>query len=274
MNMSFNNLKTQHIFEDILKNYFNTTNLNNISSKLINSLIIKGHNNIEFSSSLKSDSKDYFFKGFFSLLESLTSINRKYFSWATVKLYYSIFYFTRSFLNCKDIIIVRFKRDFFYFRNNINLNPIKIPGTHKNDHKASFYVNNLLFPNEFLLTNLINGISVYDWMMQKREEINYKNRTFHEPIIPDFLRYFYDNISKGNTRKIIYEYLHDDSYCFDDDHICVSVPIKRMQLTYAAIIEENLIPVFSNEKHKQIVDIATSNKYLLPLTDYLFEENE
>jgi len=59
--------------------------------------------------SLEEDSKDLYFKGILTLSEALYGISKCLFSWATVRLYYSIFYFLRCSLATKHYAIIRNK---------------------------------------------------------------------------------------------------------------------------------------------------------------------
>ena len=61
------------------------------------------------SNDIKQDAIDFFYSGILSFAEGIDSIFLKRFSWATVKLYYSIYYLIRASMAAKGYATLRCK---------------------------------------------------------------------------------------------------------------------------------------------------------------------
>lgn len=70
----------------------------------------------DFAELLESEIASYYYKALLSYIESLPAIENKLFSWATVRLYYSVFYSIRAFLACENISILRQRRSLYYIK--------------------------------------------------------------------------------------------------------------------------------------------------------------
>ena len=81
-----------------------------------------------------------------SYAEGLRAITTNNYSWATVKLYYSVFYASKAFLACKGIALLRAERKMFYLKAR-NGEKIKKCREHT-DHKATMLTLIDLFKNQ------------------------------------------------------------------------------------------------------------------------------
>jgi uncharacterized protein (UPF0332 family) len=180
---------------------------------------------------LKKDAADLYFKGIYSLTDAIYCISQGRHSWSVVKIYYAVFYLLRCSLATKSIAFIK-NRGIYTIELKIGKKPVKRDtGKYKSqdirgDHKTTIatYVQ-LVGDSDILQTNTINGILFYDWLMNLREQINYRERIFHEPD----QRYFYASLfDKKTARNQIETYIEDDSfvYCFDEDHCCLAAPLK------------------------------------------------
>ena len=105
--MSFDRLRTQEECERLV----GCTNLADWSSRraAFERLVLTSHQELTLESALLEDGKDFYYNGLLSLSEAIQSMHHRLFSWATVKAYYSIFYFLRSSLALRRYSLVRNK---------------------------------------------------------------------------------------------------------------------------------------------------------------------
>src|ERR1035441_9769374 len=82
---------------------------------------------------LRADAADYYYSGWVSFLDALHGINRGFYTWATVKLYYTVFYTFRSSLALDDICAFHVDRSPFTVVAQVGGSPVSCtdPGTHK-----------------------------------------------------------------------------------------------------------------------------------------------
>lgn len=181
---------------------------------------------------LAEDAKSYYYSAIVSIGDAVQGIQREMFSWSTVKLYYSVFYSLRAILavhKCAILYhVVGQKGTPYRLLAAAGQAPTKISG---NTHKVVLQQYTLQFPGAPMVTQLIGLDKPFDWMMDRREETNYKNAKFHEPAAPVFFK----NIASGNIRQILLAYIHDNgAYAFDPDHAILALPIAAIQAAKTA----------------------------------------
>jgi hypothetical protein len=195
---------------------------------------------------LKSDANSYIYSSIVSMGDATLGINRKLLSWATVKLYYATFYALRSLLAINNICI-------FYMKNSSKSTPFIInvqPGeTAKkgsgNTHKLVLETFKKYHVEPYLISQPIDFKDPLEWLIEKREEANYKNAKFIEPQVPKHFK----KIIKYGTRRIIQEYLNDttDIYLFDSDHAILAYPLKTIQFAYNKLLKSRNIAIDQEE---------------------------
>lgn len=80
-----------------------------------------------------------------------------------------------------------------------------------------------------LLSNNIDGMDVYLWMIKKREEVNYKDMDFHDPGAPDFWSVLHSEIKQCGIKAVFDKVVNDNwLYCFQDEYAILGVPTKRV----------------------------------------------
>ena len=211
-----------------------------------------------FKQYLDSDVGFYYYKALLSFMESLPAIENGNFSWATVRLYYSVYYATKATLACRHIAIVRAERRLFYVKANSGETFVKCTDT--TDHKASMYtLRNLYGSVDKLLTQTIDGKLSYEWMMDKREEVNYKDIEFHDPNPPDFWETIHQDVVNHSIVHVVNTLVEDEwLYCFQDDYAVLGIPTKRLLLTVEDIKNTGL-NVIINSEQKSFIE-AYSNR--------------
>lgn len=105
------------------------------------------------------------------------------------------------------------------------------------DHKGTILTLCRLFKNlDPLLSNNIENVSAYHWMMKKREEVNYKDIDFHDPNPPEFWETISSEMQHQDIKSIVEKLLNDNwLYCFQEEYAILAVPTKRLMLTVDTI---------------------------------------
>lgn len=208
------------------------------------------------SSELRDDAKDLYFKGLLSFFEALKSVESKLFSWATVKFYYSLYYFLRCTMAVNGVALVR-QKSLFYLKALEGESPVsKSNKKYNSDHSGTinFYID--LFSSDLLLSQSIDTTNAYDWLMNKREQVNYRERHFNEPSYSEFWDVIANQIANGNFEKILKDYIHDKYIlCFQEEHAVLGIPIKRALLTKEKLDAESIDISLSNERKKILLDL-------------------
>lgn len=194
----------------------------------------------ELTIDLKKDAADIYFKALFSLSDAINGIYHGRHSWAAIKIYYSVFFLLRCSLATNK----------FAFLKNNGIYTLKIAKGEKperrdcgklsgervtGDHKTTIFTFISLFKDtDILQSNHVENKVVYEWLMELRNQINYRERTFTEPVNKYFFSSLFD---RGKIKNQIETYLNDELfvYCFDIDHCSLAAPLKL-----AAIVREQL----------------------------------
>src|SRR6266498_1429744 len=208
-------------------------------------------------SELKEDAKDLYFKGLLSLFEALSSINNRLFSWATIKIYYSLYYFLRCTMAVSGVALIR-QKSLFYLKAIDGESPVsKGNKKYNSDHSGTInYFIDLFKGSDILLTQLIDTTNAYDWLMNKREQVNYRERTFNEPGYSEFWDYIASEVIEGNLEKIIEEYIKDPFIlCFQEEHAILAIPLKRALLTKKKLEEEKINIALTREQRKLLLKL-------------------
>lgn len=173
---------------------------------------------------LGNDAADYLYNGALSIGDATRAIERSLFSWATVKLYYSTFYLARSILASNGRAVVYKGTKPYGLSCGAGDVASKRSGT---THKAvlGYFASSL--PNSPLLSQDIAATDPLDWLMARREEVNYTNSRFVEPMPP---RHF-EVIAREGLRRSIAAYVKDETslYAFDPDHAMLALPIQALK---------------------------------------------
>lgn len=211
---------------------------------------------------IEDEIASYYYKALLSYIESIPALTNKLFSWATIRLYYSIFYAIKAYLACNNIAILRAERRLFYVKAKEGEFFKKCDDT--TDHKGTISTLCNLFKNsDFLLSNNIDGIDVYQWMMSRREEVNYKDMDFHDPDAPDFWGVINKEIAQYGIDKVVDKLVNDHwLYCFQDEYAILGVPTKRLILTVDEI-----------HRFGKVINISTEKKELIDSMSNLLSEN-
>ncbi len=208
---------------------------------------------------IKDDISSFYYKSLLSFSEGIAAISRKNLSWATVKLYYSVYYGLRCSLLCRQVVILRAGTYLYYIRLKYSTKYERAPKC--NDHAATYEIYaNLFKTSDFLLSNsLEDNKDVYKWLTSCREIINYKEAVFQDPNISDLWRKIVAEISDKNIRTLLVKYLDEkNTYCFSPDDAILAVPTNRL-FTVAQEIRNEHVRSMTNEQKSWVASILNKS---------------
>lgn len=260
--MSFDRYRAQTYCETILGcNDFD--DFYKISHARIESFTLDINNSFALSNSLKEDAKDLYFKGCQSLTESILNFNNKLYSWAVIKAYYATFYLIKADFAIRDYALIRHKC-IYYLKASNGATPITKGRNGSNrtdysgDHKSTLnYYKDLFSGSDILLSQEIEGQTAYQWLMKKREQINYQERHFNEPNRPEFLDFISQKVETGNLLNLLEEIKNDVRYVltFQPEYASLAIPYKRAILTKKNFEDNGVLDILTT------VQIEHLNKF-------------
>lgn len=171
---------------------------------------------------LQEDAESYCQAAIVSFCDALRGLSQGMYSWATVKLYYSAFYSLRARLAISGVCL-------FYdgTRGRIvttDASSVVVAARSPSTHKTVFARFRTQFPNDRFISQTIGTIDSLDWLVQKREEANYGQGRFSEPVAPQHLL----GPTSHDFHHWLAAYLTDDLYIHDEDHAMVALPFRLL----------------------------------------------
>lgn len=221
---------------------------------------------------LKKDSLDFFYNGILSFAEGIDAAFQKRFSWATIELYYSLYYLIRSSMASKGIAILRCKSMYRLFAR-MGEKPYSTGNRiYNTTHEGTInHYKDLFGVSDRLLSNNIEDQDVYEWMMNAREIVNYRSAAFSEPECLEIWESFSKSIDEGEFTKIL-KLLESDPYimCFQEEYAVTAIPVKRLQQTIDDLLSTNLLSGFSEKRLNVIKTIMQYQNRNLDIIPQLF----
>lgn len=196
-----------------------------IPSNNISSRALTASEAATLAASLNDDARDAVYSGSLSIAEAVQGLDKKLFTWTTVKLYYSVFYLARAALALHGVGIIYPDRTPYTWRASAGETPTKRSGT---THKAVLSAFSLYRQSSILLSQQIGTDDPFAWLMAKREAANYKHPKFCEPGAPPHFKF----IERHGVRRLVNDYIADNShlFTFDPDHAMLAFPIAGLKL--------------------------------------------
>lgn len=159
-----------------------------------------------------------------SVGDAIRGIQTGFYSWSTVKLYYSVFYALRALLAFNSVAIFYVGRSPFWVHLHPGAKPC--PGNSSSSHKVVMDVFRSQLKNSFLLSQPIGYDHPFIWLQDQRERVNYKQAKFSEPDVPAI----FSRIAQSKSiRTLITAYIEEDTYAFDPDHAILVYPITALK---------------------------------------------
>lgn len=175
---------------------------------------------------LQADAADLYYSGWVSFLDALNGLNKGFYTWAAVKLYYSVFYTLNSSLAQSGVCAFHVDRSSYTVEALTGAAPVSCTerGTHKTVLKT-FQRRNGTHP---LMSQRIGLDDALDWLMHQREAANYRDARFGEPECGPAFAF----LAETGIRKALNAYLQEPTflYVFDPDHALLAFPLRTLQL--------------------------------------------
>lgn len=174
---------------------------------------------------LPLDADDYYYSACLSVVDALRAIEAGFYTWSTVKMYYSVFYSLRAMLAWDNIALFRPVEAPFRVEGISGALPIWVDG--KGSHKSMLNCFRRLRASHFLLSQPIGLSDGLGWLLEKREDANYAVPRFCEPEVPDH----YQQILNLGVRQAVAAYLTpaNSLLTFDEEHAIVSYPLAVLK---------------------------------------------
>jgi hypothetical protein len=155
-----------------------------------------------------------------SIVDAIRGLQSQFFTWATVKLYYSIFYSFRAILADSRVGVLYEGAKPRIVHAAAGVACAKADGT---THKVVMNEFAKTLSTHWLLSQEIALKSPPEWFIRLREEANYGG-AFSEPDCP---RHFEALLSSG-VRRSVTAYLGDRLLAFDEDHAALAYPLHAL----------------------------------------------
>lgn len=222
-------LKLPNFFKS--KGYLNNTALYRISATDLSTA----------RQALKVDIDAFFLNGMITLASSIHSLNKNNYSWSFIQLYYSIFYFARTFNGINDFAIVYKNKKPLGIKIQPSEGFTKLAG---NTHDVVLNQFKTQFQTDTLLSTRIEDLSPVDWFNKSRNFINYALTPQTDPTPPINLYQY-----KNDLRKWIVTYLNDNDhiYTFDPSHCYLAYPLQLLNRLHRHYVENDFKNDFLNE---------------------------
>lgn len=213
---------------------------------------------------IKDDAYDYTYSAAVSFFNALENICFQNYSWATVELYYVIYYLCRAKLHFGNIALFS-ARQLYYLQISPGESIKQPPDVKNNTHDGTIKIFKKFFSTDFILSNKVDNIDSVDWIKNNREIVNYRSVDFKDPIHFPFLDKFKDlALLKRNIKLIIDEPF---TFVFQSEFAMVGVPlalfnevIKDFSLNLKSRFSENKILYLKSKINK--LDIGFIGNYL------------
>lgn len=269
MNINFDRNSAQVMYEGFIG--ATAEDIVNKKEEFKNHILVKSEV-VQLNNALKEDSLNFFYNGVLSLAEGIDSAFSKRFSWATVKLYYSLYYLIRSSMATKGVAMLRCKSMYRLIvregEKPFGTGNRKYNTTHEGT--ISHY-KDMFATSDMLLSNNIEDEDVYQWMMNVREIVNYRSSSFAEPNCFEIWDYFLQSINNGTFVDAL-EQLENDPYvmCFQEEYAVLAVPIKRLQQTIYDLLNKGWLSEFTQERNEYVKNVLKYDERKLSVIRELF----
>lgn len=176
---------------------------------------------IQLQSAISNDILGYVRHAAVALAEGIAGIELALSTWATVQLYYCVFYSARAWIGTQGVCIFYSGTSPHVIEAKPGAVALKLKGSTHQVALQEFAKRN---KNSFFLSQQIEQLSPLEWLCRLRDIANYKNANPFEPgLCENFLM-----VRKIGVRKAISSYLtgsNRDLYTFDKDHALLALPL-------------------------------------------------
>jgi hypothetical protein len=198
------------------------------------------------------DAPHFYYKALLSFAEGVAAARDGFYSWATIQLYYSVFYCAKSILACRKIALLRAERELFYV--DLRHSPEYKKTDKGTDHGGTLDTYVKLFKDtDYLCSVNIEEKNPLLWMVNCREIVNYKDIKFHEPNANEFWKKISVEMQSISLSRMIAKFAKEKAeYCFQEESAVLALPVN-MLLNTAQIMKNEGIAVLSEEQQDMVL---------------------
>lgn len=215
---------------------------------------------------LPVDANNYFYSASLSVLDGLRAIDLGFYTWSTVKMYYSVFYACRAIMAWDNVAIFWPADAPFKASGVAGASPQWVSG--KGTHKAILNCFRQLRPTDPMLSQPVGtATDGLQWLLAKREQANYLIPRFSEPEVPPH----YERIVDLGVRRATVAYLETppNLLTFDEDHAVASFPLAMLKVAGDAAIAHGGAILDSDELAFLVKKCQERRGALTPLLTYI-----
>lgn len=264
MTMTYNTSKCQEIFRNRFTGPSGEAFVDFRSGAAIKGQVIDPSDLVLYRSEKGSDIINFYYKALLCFSEGLAACLRKNYTWATIKLYYSVYFGLRCSLLCRDIVLVRAANHLYKIRLSTGEQYEK--PTEMTDHGGAIKTYISLFgTTDFFCSNLLETKNSYLWLKECRDVVNYRDEVFHDPNTTVLWSSINAEITARGSKNVLADFVNSKgSYCFSPDFAILAIPFNRLLVVAQEVkneIAERLVP---NQKEwiRYILQQNISQEYI------------
>lgn len=194
-----------------------------VNSQALKGVVLTPAQAIGLTTALEEDAKGAIYSAIISFADALSGLQKGYFSWATIKLYYVCFYIAKAAIARRGYSVFYVGKSPMSLQAAAGASPQSRSG---NSHTVVTALYKSSVTNGVLNSQPIDGVHAFDWFACRREDINYRNVRFSDPEVPDWFAY----VDSYGVRRVVGEYLTDPTlYAFDSDHSILALPLEALR---------------------------------------------
>lgn len=227
MATNYNRNRTQEYIESEIDPLYNYSETDKSKKKefqqKVGAYYLTNFQKLSIASLLQEDAYDYLYSAFVSFLNGIQNTCEGNFSWATVELYYTMFYLFRTKLHLEGIVIFRATQ--MYYLDIDRNDGFKVINSqkHLNTHEGVIKLFEQFFcKNDVIYSNLVEYEKPIEWMKEKREIVNYLSVEFKEP---ERFNYFEKFSSLTEIKASIKKIVNDTSLAFQEEFAIIGIPL-------------------------------------------------
>ncbi len=181
-----------------------------------------------YRSAKSNDIIHFYYKSLLSFSEGLAACLRQNYTWATIKLYYSVYFGLRCSLLCRDIVLVRAARHLYKLKLIAGAQYEKPDDMTDHGGTIKTYVD-LFNRTDFFCSNPLEGVNSYMWLKDCREIVNYRDDIFHDPDTTVLWDSISKEIAARGSKMVLTDFVNDKGkYCFLPDFAVLAIPMNRV----------------------------------------------
>ena len=252
--MTFNTCKCQEIFRTRFTGVSGVPFQDYRSGKAIKSMQVDFSDLARYRVEKNRDMATFYYKAVVSIAEGVACISRKNYTWATIKLYYSVYFGLRASLLSRNYVLVRANRNLYYFE--IKPGAVFVPPKDNTDHGGTIEVyENIFGSSDFMCIDEIEGVSLLSWLKNCREIVNYKDEEFHDPDVSQLWEHIDKELEKTSMSIFVDEFINKkQESCTSINTAIMAIPINRI-LMAAQDLRNNGIAVMTDKQKLWITSI-------------------